>query len=334
MNAWSQAGLPFLFAIDFELSKTILYRLDEIDHDLLSYNFNGLSNCPSQCGSDLTYQVQAELIPKDQYSTAFKRAIEEINLGNSFLLNLTTKAKIDTNLSLKALFSAASAKYKLFVKDQFICFSPETFIKTIDGEILTYPMKGTIDASLPNADNLLLNDPKEAAEHATIVDLMRNDLSQVARNVSLAKFKFLDQIDSKNKSILQMSSEIRGKLKPHFAENLGDLMFSLLPAGSISGAPKAKTVEIISTVEQEKRGYYTGVCGIFDGKNIDSGVMIRFIEKNNGNLYYRTGGGITFQSKLNKEYQELSDKIYVPTNRNDQNFKRQSLQHQVSQPSL
>jgi len=97
-----------------------------------------------------------------------------------------------------------------------------------------------------------------------------------------------------------------------YNEILGEIILKLLPAGSISGAPKKKTVEIIKDIETEKRGYYTGIFGHFDGKNLDSCVMIRFIEKNNDRLYYRSGGGITIYSDPEKEYKELMDKIYVP----------------------
>jgi para-aminobenzoate synthetase component 1 len=93
---------------------------------------------------------------------------------------------------------------------------------------------------------------------------------------------------------------------------LGDIIATLLPAGSISGAPKRKTVEIIHEAEQGPRGFYSGVCGIFDGSNLDSAVMIRFIGKENGKFVYRSGGGITINSIARKEYQELIDKVYVP----------------------
>ena len=96
-------------------------------------------------------------------------------------------------------------------------------------------------------------------------------------------------------------------------ENFCDILFKLLPAGSISGAPKQKTLEIIDGVEIKDRGFYTGVFGLFDGKNVDSGVSIRFIEKENGKFWYRSGGGITALSSAEKEYQELIDKIHVPT---------------------
>jgi para-aminobenzoate synthetase component 1 len=109
-----------------------------------------------------------------------------------------------------------------------------------------------------------------------------------------------------------MSSEISGELPLNYYETLGDLIFKLLPAGSISGAPKKKTVEIIRQAEQYDRGFYTGIFGIFDGENLDSGVMIRFIEQTAEGLFYKSGGGITAKSNCSEEYQELIAKIYVP----------------------
>jgi para-aminobenzoate synthetase component 1 len=97
---------------------------------------------------------------------------------------------------------------------------------------------------------------------------------------------------------------------------LGEIILKLLPAGSITGAPKPKTLEIINRGENYKRDFYTGIFGYFDGKNLDSAVMIRFIENKNGQLYFKSGGGITSMSDATKEYDELIQKIYVPINRN------------------
>ena len=88
--------------------------------------------------------------------------------------------------------------------------------------------------------------------------------------------------------------------------------FKLLPAGSISGAPKKKTVEIICKAENYKRGFYTGIFGFFDGEKLDSGVMIRYIEEQNGKLIFKSGGGVTTFSDEEKEYNEMIDKVYVP----------------------
>jgi len=174
-------------------------------------------------------------------------------------------------------------------------------------------MKGTIDASIPDAEKVIMEDQKETAEHYTIVDLIRNDLSMVSKHVRVERFRYIDVIETNEKRLLQVSSEICGNLDDDYKSHLGDILFELLPAGSISGAPKKKTVGIISTVEGSERGYYTGVFGIFDGYNLDSGVMIRFIEYKNGKYYYRSGGGITAFSDPVSEYKEMIDKIYVPS---------------------
>jgi para-aminobenzoate synthetase component 1 len=173
-------------------------------------------------------------------------------------------------------------------------------------------MKGTIDADLPNALEIILNDEKEFAEHNTIVDLIRNDLSIISDNVRVTKFRYPDYLQTNNKNLIQISSEICGDLPVDYHNNIGDIIAGLLPAGSVTGAPKAKTLEIISQAENYKRGYYTGVFGVFDGKNLDSAVLIRFIEQNEKRLIFKSGGGITSMSDVNSEFQELIDKVYVP----------------------
>ena len=173
-------------------------------------------------------------------------------------------------------------------------------------------MKGTINARVEHAEQVILSDQKELAEHVTIVDLIRNDLSLVARDVAVERFRYVEKITSADGELLQVSSSIKGTVTPHYREHYGDLLLALLPAGSVSGAPKAKTVQFIAAAEGEPRGYYSGVFGIFDGNRLDSGVMIRFIEQWNGRYYYRSGGGITARSDADKEYQEAIDKIYVP----------------------
>ncbi|HYC85630.1 MAG TPA: aminodeoxychorismate synthase component I, partial [Chryseosolibacter sp.] len=234
--------------------------------------------------------------------------------GDSYLTNLTIRSEISSSISLEELFTLSRAKYKLFLRDAFLVFSPEIFVQIRNDTIYSFPMKGTINAGLPAARETILNDPKELAEHVTIVDLIRNDISQVATNVEVKRFRYIEEIRTTRHHLLQVSSEISGRLPQGWRETVGTLLMKLLPAGSVSGAPKHKTVEIIREAEGQPRGYYTGVCGIFDGENLDSGVMIRFIEKDNGKLYYRSGGGITTQSICEAEYREAIDKIYVPVN--------------------
>ena len=156
-------------------------------------------------------------------------------------------------------------------------------------------------------------DRKEAAEHATIVDLIRNDLSRVATQVRVDRYRYIDVLHTNKGDILQTSSEISGQLPDDYREHLGDIIAAQLPAGSITGAPKRKTVEIIQEAEGYNRGVYTGVMGIYSEGNLDSAVMIRFVEQDaEGNLFFKAGGGITSKSDCRKEYEEVIRKIYLP----------------------
>ncbi len=314
LNEWGKANIPFLFYIDFELQKPVAIKLGEVDAQNVLYDVNGFSNS-ARHNSPADMRV-IKKIPGafSDYELKFNKVLQRLHYGDSFLTNLTVKTKIETDCSLKDLFHRSKAKYKLWVNDEFLVFSPETFIQIREGKIYSYPMKGTIDAAIPNAADVILNDRKEKAEHITIVDLIRNDISHVATNVQVSRFRYIDHIKTDTKDLLQVSSEITGTLPEHYREQLGTILIALLPAGSVSGAPKQKTLEIITDAEGEPRGYYTGVMGCFDGKQFDSGVMIRYIEQKNNTLYYRSGGGITAQSNAMAEYQEVIDKVYVPFN--------------------
>jgi para-aminobenzoate synthetase component 1 len=173
-------------------------------------------------------------------------------------------------------------------------------------------MKGTIDANIDKAEELLLNDEKEVAEHHTIVDLIRNDLSIVATDVQVDRLMYIDRICTNRGDLLQMSSQISGQLPANYQQSIGTILAKLLPAGSICGAPKLKTVEIIKQAEHYQRGYYTGVFGVFDGQNLDSCVLIRYLEQDGNQLIFKSGGGITFLSDCQTEYNELIQKVYVP----------------------
>jgi para-aminobenzoate synthetase component 1 len=311
LNTWGQQKVPFLFWVDFELEKPVAIKLDEIDSRKILFEINGFSNAKSKSIKPGKPLVKKPISLSD-YKSKFNKVLYHLNYGDSFLTNLTVKTEIELSQSLHEIFHFSKAKYKLFVKDQFLVFSPETFIEINEGKIYSFPMKGTIDASIPGASEIILNNEKEKAEHVTIVDLIRNDLSMVASDVQVSRFRYLDELKTSHKNLLQVSSEIVGTLPSDYKSKLGDILISMLPAGSVSGAPKPKTLEVISKAEQEKRGYYTGVMGYFDGEKLDSGVMIRFIEQIGNHYFYRSGGGITTQSDADMEYEEMIDKVYVP----------------------
>lgn len=310
MNRLGRDGQPFVFLIDFDFEKPLIFSVD--DSARLLWATPEQSNfIPSpRLKGEVMWKVEPVVLSR--YESAFDKVQWHIHNGDTYLLNLTMPSRVQTNLSPEEIFHGSVAPYKIWLKDEFVCFSPEIFVRINDGIISSYPMKGTIDAGLENARELLLNDKKEVAEHHTIVDLIRNDLSMVASDVQVDRFMYIDQISTNRGELLQMSSKISGKLPENYTENIGTVLAKMLPAGSICGAPKAKTVEIIHQAEQYNRGYYTGIFGVFDGKNLDSCVLIRYLEQNDDELIFKSGGGITFMSNCETEYNELIRKVYVP----------------------
>lgn len=310
MNEAGRTKTPFLFGLDFELSEGFFIENPLRQSEIL-FDMDGTGNVTETTeGNPFAFVSFPENYRR--YARRFSHVMEGLRYGNSFLTNLTIKTPVETGLSLKEIFLRSRAKYRLYVPGRFVCFSPERFVRIGKGKIFSHPMKGTIDASVENAEETILNDYKEKAEHCTIVDLIRNDISRIATRVKVSRFRYIDRVETNEGAILQVSSEIEGTLPGDYLENLGTLFFELLPAGSVSGAPKEATVAIIREAEQEPRGFYTGVAGYFDGTGLDSCVLIRYIEQTEGGFYFRSGGGITVNSECEKEYAEAVRKIYLP----------------------
>jgi para-aminobenzoate synthetase component I len=313
MNDLGSRKIPFFFMIDYEIKQPIVLNLEELSSENIFYKINEKTNFSfGKSPYEKPLYLEKFPISFSKYEYSFNIVKNHLLRGDSFLTNLTKPTPIKINLSLQEIFQRSRAKYQLYFQDKFVLFSPEIFVKIEDGIISSHPMKGTISADIPDAENVILNNKKELAEHTTIVDLIRNDISMVAEKVWVEKFRYISKIHTHEGDLLQVSSEICGQLPADFANNIGTLLFKLLPAGSICGAPKPQTLAIIKEAENYDRGYYTGVFGIFDGKNLDSSVMIRFIEKQaDGSLIFKSGGGITAFSDARSEYQEMIDKVYV-----------------------
>jgi para-aminobenzoate synthetase component 1 len=248
----------------------------------------------------------------ESYASKFNQVQAGLKRGDSFLLNLTAETPIEIPFTLSEIYQKSDAPYKILVNNAFVSFSPETFVRIQGKEIASFPMKGTLEASEKTSASDLQNDPKEKAEHATIVDLIRNDLSKVAFPIRVEKYQYIDKVKTNTGELWQMSSKISGELKPELRGKYGSILLELLPAGSITGAPKKATMQIIKETEQYDRGFYTGIMGKFDGRMFNSGVMIRFIEKQSDKLVFKSGGGITVFSDVKKEYNELIQKVYLP----------------------
>lgn len=352
MNRAGTQRVPFLFCLDFEMENGFFIENPMLQSEILfevngigNYNYNQFLPKESEAieqnnnllfrktdvdnqnsaiiskflskASEINYQgnnYKFEIFPEEylQYKKRFDIVMDGLKRGNSYLTNLTVKTPIHITMSLKDIFVSSLSSYKLYIPNKFVCFSPECFVKISNGKISTHPMKGTIEADIKDAEQIILNDDKEKAEHNTIVDLLRNDLSRVAKNVVVKRFRYIDKIKSNRGNLLQISSEIEGDLGDAYLDEIGTIIFKLLPTGSVSGAPKNATLDIIRNAEQQARGYYTGVAGYFDGNSFNSFVLIRFIEQENDRLYFRSGGGITAMSNAEKEYHEMLQKVYLP----------------------
>lgn len=314
MNAYGKTQTPFIFIIDFEKTYGFVCSPNVASDYGIYYDFNGKSNYKKFSPNGLkSFYFHKNPITFNEYRKAFAIVLNNITDGNSYLANLTAQTPIDTSLSLADIFKFSTSRYKILIDNKFTVFSPEIFVQiNEDNEIHSFPMKGTIDATIENAEKIIMEDAKEIAEHNTIVDLIRNDLSIVADDVRVKRFRYVEKIKTSDKSLLQVSSDICGKLKTQYRQRFGDIFDAILPAGSITGAPKRKTIEIIKSAENYQRGFYTGVMGYYDGKTIDSAVLIRFIKNEDGKLFFCSGGGITINSKCINEYNEMIDKVYVP----------------------
>lgn len=223
MNEWFAQSKPFFFLLDYQVRTGECLPLSEIKTDEIQYHtpignniVSGSSNC-----KELIFQKFPESF--DSYRQKFDQAKKAIQQGDSYLLNLTCETPIASNYNLSELFHIGQSKYKLYYKGLFVHFSPETFVTINHTSIATFPMKGTIDASLEDAEQTILHDPKEKTEQYIITDLLRNDLSIVADNVAVKKFRYLDRIETNDKPLFQVSTHIEGDIKIELVQKPGTI---------------------------------------------------------------------------------------------------------------
>ena len=188
--------------------------------------------------------------------------------------------------------------------------SPETLVKLENGVLHTFPLAGTRprgktadeDAEL---EKELLADPKELAEHNMLVDLGRNDLGKISKfgTVEVEKYHCIE----KYSHVMHIGSTVRGRIRDD--KDALDAVDAVLPAGTLSGAPKLRACQIINDLEYNKRGIYGGAIGYIDFTgNLDTCIAIRIAYKKNGKVFIRSGAGIVADSVPEKEYQECINK--------------------------
>jgi para-aminobenzoate synthetase/4-amino-4-deoxychorismate lyase len=212
-------------------------------------------------------------ISEADFTAALARIHELIAGGDTYQVNYTYRLHFDAFGSLHALYARLRARQPvpygalIALPDgrALLSLSPELFVRHADGELLARPMKGTAPAAADDAENArrsaaLAADSKNRAENLMIVDLLRNDLGRVAQTGSVEVTSLFEV--QRYSSVLQMTSTVRAKLRPN--ATLADIFQALYPCGSITGAPKRRTMEIIRELEPAPRGIYTGAIGWFD----------------------------------------------------------------------
>jgi para-aminobenzoate synthetase/4-amino-4-deoxychorismate lyase len=277
-------------------------------------------NDPSQSAIDDSGNVldsrrdQAFLtIAEDEYCTRVDRIKDYIRAGDTYQVNFTDSVEGQTSSTVAELFATLSRRqpvaYSAFLNVdgyQILSFSPELFFRIEHGRIVTRPMKGTMPRGRDWAEDIeaavcLQNDEKNRAEHVMIVDLLRNDLGRICTMGSVQ----VEDIFSveRYKTLFQMTSTISGTLRPELGYY--DIFKSMFPSGSITGAPKIRTMQIIRELEERPREVYTGAIGfISPDRSAIFNVAIRTLVLKDGQVRMGVGGGIVADSRPLDEYRE------------------------------
>ncbi len=262
---------------------------------------------------DLTYTEYAEKIAE------IKRQIQK---GNTYEVNYTCNFSVAFTGDEFALFESLLQKQKTpycsYIQNDFetiLSFSPELFFRVDKNRhIVTKPMKGTVKRGNSSQQDealkeFLHNDEKNRAENAMIVDLLRNDLSKIAKKCSVCVPKLFDV--ETYPTVFQMISQVDADLRDNV--NLYELFEALFPCGSITGAPKISTMEIIDQIEDGKRDIYCGAIGLISADEMEISVPIRILQKTKDeNVFrYRSGGAIVWDSKAEDEWNEIITKTSI-----------------------
>lgn len=254
----------------------------------------------------------------DEYEKALSQIKEEIADGNTYEVNYTYDWDVDYSGSELKLYEYLLHKqttpYNAFFKNEYdtvLSFSPELFFELEGSHILTKPMKGTVprgETYEKDRENIefLKNDIKNRAENVMIVDLLRNDLGRIAKTGSVKVSKLFDV--ETHKTLHQMTSQIEADLEDDVS--LYDIFKAIFPCGSITGAPKISTMEIIDKVETGSRNVYCGAIGLISPHKTVFSVPIRILQKSIGqNSYkYRVGGAVVWDSDIKDEWDETFTK--------------------------
>ena len=261
-----------------------------------------------------------EVTSAENYEKAIAQIHHHLRQGDTYQVNYTVQLKQDLSANPFAIYNRMvveqEAGYNAYVEHDemaVISMSPELFFEQNDRELTTRPMKGTTQRGVTDQEDLaqaswLEQDPKNRSENMMIVDLLRNDMNRISE-VGSEYVERLCQVEQYS-TVWQMTSTIKSQLR--LDVDLVAIFRSLFPCGSITGAPKSATMEIIKDLEPQPRGVYCGTIGLLlpNGRRIFN-VAIRTIQLHQGKAIYGVGGGITWDSTWESEYREVHQKAAV-----------------------
>ena len=261
-----------------------------------------------------------EVTSEAEYEKAIAQIHHHLRQGDTYQVNYTVQLKQDLSANPYAIYNRMvveqEAGYNAYVEHDemaVISMSPELFFEQNGRKLTTRPMKGTTQRGVTDQEDLeqaswLEQDPKNRSENMMIVDLLRNDMNRISE-VGSEHVERLCQVEQYS-TVWQMTSTIKSQLREDV--DLVEIFRSLFPCGSITGAPKIATMEIIKDLEPQPRGVYCGTIGLLlpNGRRIFN-VAIRTIQLYKGQAIYGVGGGITWDSTWESEYQEVHQKAAV-----------------------
>ena len=263
------------------------------------------------------------LFSKEEYCSMVEKARHYIKEGDIFQIVLSNRLSAPYEGSLlnmyRTLRTVNPSPYMFYFSGtdvEVAGASPETLVKLEDGILHTYPLAGTRPrGKTPEEDRKLeeelLQDEKELAEHNMLVDLGRNDLGKISRFGSVQVETFHDILRFSH--VMHIGSTVRGEIRED--KDALDAIEAVLPAGTLSGAPKIRACQLIGELENNKRGIYGGAIGYIDfAGNMDTCIAIRIAYKKNGKVFIRSGAGIVYDSVPEKEHEECLNKARAVLN--------------------
>ncbi|MCI5511323.1 MAG: anthranilate synthase component I [Eubacterium sp.] len=271
-------------------------------------------------------KIQSDIkpqFPKERYCDMVEKARKYIYEGDIFQVVLSNPVRAKAQGSLfdtyRVLRATNPSPYMFYFSSDDIELagaSPETLVSLKNGKLSTFPLAGTrprgkTSQEDKNLEKELLADEKERAEHNMLVDLGRNDIGRISQigSVQVEKYMSIERFSH----VMHIGSTVTGQIRPD--KDAVDAVDSILPAGTLSGAPKFRACQIIEELEQSRRGVYGGAVGYLDfAGNLDTCIAIRLVYKKNGEVCVRSGAGIVADSVPEKEFEECCNKARAVIN--------------------